>query len=43
MKTLKTLFKKVIIFFRGRECPKCGDWIGDGDDCCQTCGYPWSD
>ncbi len=32
-----------IVAYGGRRCPKCNDWIDADDDCCQTCGYPWSD
>jgi predicted amidophosphoribosyltransferase len=28
---------------RKGSCPKCGGWIDEDDDCCQDCGYPWSD
>jgi|APSaa5957512622_1039677.scaffolds.fasta_scaffold857090_1 hypothetical protein len=20
-------------------CPRCGEWLDYGDDCCDTCGY----
>ena len=29
--------------YGGYSCPRCGDWMCDDDDVCQTCGYPWND
>lgn len=38
-KKLRTI---LMVAFGGGRCPKCGEWIDEGDDCCQTCGYPWN-
>ena len=47
MKKLKTFGKKIMhkisVAYGGNSCPKCGGWIDYDDDCCQICGYPWSD
>ncbi len=47
MELIKKIFKiakeKMNILSFGFRCPKCGSWIHDDDDCCETCGYPYND
>lgn len=43
MKKLTNLLQKIKNNFTAGKCPKCGDWLGDDEEVCQTCGYPWSD
>ena len=43
MRIMKLILNRIKNYFGGGKCPKCGVWIDDDDDCCQTCGYPWTD
>ncbi len=42
MKKITLCIKKIVCQFNGKKCPRCGDWIPSGDDCCESCGYPWN-
>ncbi len=43
-KFIEQSFRRIkCLIARPYYCPKCGDWIDDDEDVCQTCGYPWTD
>ena len=43
MKSIKKIVRKFMNSMWGSKCPKCGEWMDQDEEVCQTCGYPWSD